>query len=102
MVVGVNRFQDGSAAEAARTPDYSAFAARQVARLAASRASRDAPRCARSLQALRDAAASPSAPLIELIIEAVRARGTVGEITIALESAWGRYGASLTAPSHTG
>ena len=102
VVVGVNRYQDGAPVEAPRAPDYSALAARQLERLAAARASRDAPRCAVSLQALRDAAAQPSAPLMELIVEAVRARATVGEITLALESAWGRHGTSLTTSSHTG
>ncbi len=102
VVVGVNRFQDGAPAEAQRAPDYTALAARQVERLGVARASRDAPRCARALEALRDAAARPSAPLMEAIVEGVRSRATVGEITLALEREWGRYRTSLTTSSHIG
>jgi methylmalonyl-CoA mutase N-terminal domain/subunit len=102
VVVGVNRFQDGAPVEAPSAPDYTALAAKQVARLAAARASRDASRCATALAALRAAAAEPSAPLMEGIVEAVRARGTVGEITLALESAWGRHRTSLTTSSRIG
>jgi methylmalonyl-CoA mutase N-terminal domain/subunit len=39
---------------------------------------------------------------MELILEAVRARATVGEITAALEAVWGRFGRSLTSPSGAG
>jgi len=102
VVVGVNRFQDGAAPEAPRSPDYSALARRQVERLAAARAARDAGRVRRTLDALGRAAAAPSAPLMESIVEAVRARATVGEITLAMESAWGRHGTSLTTSSRIG
>ena len=102
VVVGVNRFEDGAPVEAPAAPDYSALAARQIERLHSARASRDAARCERALAGLRAAAASPAAPLMEGIVEAVRARATVGEITAAMESAWGRHGPSLTAPSPVG
>ena len=98
VVVGVNRFQEGEAAGAPAAPDYTALAARQVERLTAARASRDAARCARALHALADAAAAPAAPLMEAIVDAVRSRATVGEITLAMERSWGRHGSSLTAP----
>jgi methylmalonyl-CoA mutase, N-terminal domain len=102
VVVGVNRFQDGAPVEAPGAPDYTALATKQIEQLSAARAARDAARCARALKALREAAARPSAPLVEGILEAVRARSTVGEITLALESAWGRHGTALTTPSHIG
>jgi methylmalonyl-CoA mutase N-terminal domain/subunit len=102
VVVGVNRYQDGAVVDAARTPDYSALAAKQVERLAAARASRDAGRSERALAALREAAAKPAAPLMEGVVEAVRARATVGEITLALESVWGRHRTSLTTSSRIG
>jgi len=102
VVVGVNRFQTGAPPDAPPAPDYSALARKQVERLAAVRAARDAARVARALAALRRAAAAPPAPLMESILEAVRARATVGEITAALESAWGRHGTSLTASSRAG
>ncbi len=102
VVVGVNRFQDGAAASPPPAPDYRALAARQVERLVAARAARDRARWARTLDALREAAREPGVPLMESILEAVRARATVGEITAALESAWGRYHGSLTGPAPTG
>jgi len=65
--------------------------------LAAVRAKRDAAKIDGALATLR-AAAAPYArqhgqrgPLIELIIDAVRARGTVGEIADALRASWGEY-----------
>jgi len=102
VVVGVNRYNDGESVAAPRAPDYTALAARQIERLGAARASRDARRWSRALDALREAAAAPAAPLMEGIVEAVRARATVGEITQALESSWGRHGGSLTTPSPIG
>jgi len=60
------------------------------------RSKRDASKVDTALSALR-AAASPyveggaRAPLVELIIDAVRARATVGEIADALRATWGEY-----------
>ena len=99
VVVGVNRFEDGASVEAPRAPDYSALAARQVERVTAARAARDAARWRTALAALAAAAAAPAAPLMEPIIEAVRARATVGEITAAMERSWGRHHGSLTGPA---
>ncbi len=102
VVVGVNRFDDGSPVEAPPTPDYRALAAKQVERLTAARAARDTARVGRTLAALGAAAAKSGAPLMEAILEAVRARATVGEITAALVEQWGRFGTSLTTSSRAG
>jgi methylmalonyl-CoA mutase N-terminal domain/subunit len=102
VVVGVNRFDDGAAVEAPRAPDYTAFAAKQVQRLVAAREARDGSRVEQALAALRHSAAQPAAPLMEGILEAVRSRVTVGEISAALEAEWGRYGTSLTTSSRAG
>jgi methylmalonyl-CoA mutase N-terminal domain/subunit len=40
---------------------------------------------------LRAAAAAPDAPLMPPILEAVRARATVGEISGVLRDVWGVY-----------
>jgi methylmalonyl-CoA mutase, N-terminal domain len=45
----------------------------------------------RALEELKVAARAPAAPLMEPIIEAVRARATVGEISDALRGVWGVY-----------
>ena len=102
VVVGVNRFDDGTEVEAPRAPDYSALAAKQIERLKRSRGARDAARVARALAAITAAADPPGSPLMEPILEAVRARATVGEITAALVEKWGRFGTSLTTSSRAG
>jgi tetratricopeptide (TPR) repeat protein len=45
----------------------------------------------RALAALRTAAAQAEAPLMPLMLEAVRARATVGEISDGLREVWGEY-----------
>ena len=90
VVVGVNRFADGSPAPAIETPDFSALEAQQRARLAEVRRRRDGARVAASLAGLR-AAAAGTTPLMPPILDAVRARATLGEISDALRDAWGVY-----------
>jgi len=48
-----------------------------------------------SLNRLREVAASGQGNLLALSIEAVRIRATVGEISDAIEQAWGRYNAPI-------
>jgi len=62
----------------------------QLSRLAAVRASRDGTRVAASLEAMRQAARGDG-PLMEPILEAVRAYATVGEMCDALRDVWGEY-----------
>ncbi|HEU4564802.1 MAG TPA: methylmalonyl-CoA mutase family protein [Gemmatimonadaceae bacterium] len=106
VVVGVNRFADAGEPPLIPAPDFSALARDQVARLAAVRGARDAATVERALSALRDGAATYAsrlggigvlgrAELMPLIIDAVRARATVGEISATLESEWGRYQPAL-------
>ena len=90
VVVGVNRFADGSPPPAIETPDYAALAERQRTRLAQARAGRDAARVAATRAALRSAAEGQG-PLMPLILEAVRARATLGEVSDTLRDAWGTY-----------
>jgi methylmalonyl-CoA mutase N-terminal domain/subunit len=91
VVVGVNRFADGSVAPPVPTPDYAELAAAQHRRLAETRAARDPAKVRAALDALRIAAAAPDAPLMPLIVDAVRARATVGEISDTLRAVWGVY-----------
>ena len=72
-------------------PDYSALAAKQVERLARARASRDQARATAAVAAVKAAASRAGAPLVEPIIDAVRARATLGEIAGALQETWGRH-----------
>ena len=55
------------------------------------RRQREAGQVARTLDALRAAARAPAAPLMEPILDAVRARATVGEISDVLREVWGVY-----------
>ena len=90
VVVGVNRFTDGSPVPVIPRPDFSALAAHQSARLAEVKSRRDAAGVTRVLAAL-DGAARSTAPLMPSIIDAVRARTTLGEVSDTLRAAWGVY-----------
>ena len=74
-------------------------ASAQVARLDQVRAERDAERCRAALAALTEAARSGEGNLLELSIEASRARATVGEISDALEQVFTRHRAQIRAVS---
>jgi methylmalonyl-CoA mutase N-terminal domain/subunit len=89
-VVGVNRFTDDSAPPALHIPDFSALESRQKQSLAESKQRRDAVQVASRLDSLK-AAAGASAPLMPPIVEAVRARATLGEISDTLREVWGVY-----------
>jgi methylmalonyl-CoA mutase N-terminal domain/subunit len=97
-VVGVNRFADDAAPPTIASPDYSALEREQVATLMEVRARRDAAAVRRALTALGDAAHAygdeargARAPLMPRIIDAVRARASVGEISDVFATQWGRY-----------
>jgi methylmalonyl-CoA mutase N-terminal domain/subunit len=96
VIVGVNRFAEDDDVPVMRAPDYSALEREQVARLAELRARRDDAAVRRTLAALGEAAASyavasgtPRAALMPRIVDAVRARATVGEISDVLRDRWG-------------
>lgn len=77
-------------------PDFSALEQAQVARVRATRAARDAARASATLATLGDAARrvahrEPGVHLMPLVVEAVRARATVGEISDTLAAQWGTY-----------
>ena len=90
VVVGVNKFVDEAPPPVMPMPDYSALEQRQRERLAQARASRDNAAVQVALRELGEAAAG-DAPLMPLILDAVRARATVGEISDVLRQTWGTY-----------
>jgi len=63
----------------------------QIARLTKLRADRDATKVQAALDALTAAAESNTGNLLDLSIQAVRLRATVGEISDALEKSFGRH-----------
>jgi methylmalonyl-CoA mutase N-terminal domain/subunit len=91
VVVGVNEYVTGEAAPPIPAPDYSKLAEAQKQRVAELRARREAGGIKRTLGALEAAARTSGAPLMEPILEAVRARATLGEISDVLREAWGVY-----------
>jgi methylmalonyl-CoA mutase N-terminal domain/subunit len=99
VIVGVNKFTDAAETPDIPSPDYSALEREQVLKLAAVRKTRNSSRVTETLAALRAATAADSGGgrthLMPLIIEAVRARATVGEISDTLAACWGVYNPAL-------
>jgi methylmalonyl-CoA mutase N-terminal domain/subunit len=90
VIVGVNEFvaDDGKSVGILYIDE--AAGDTQLAKLEALRLRRDNDRVARSLDALRDGAMG-TANTMPLLIEAVRAYATVGEMCTALRDVWGEY-----------
>jgi methylmalonyl-CoA mutase N-terminal domain/subunit len=97
VIVGVNRFADDDGPLSIPAPDYSALEAEQVASVKKVREKRDGTKVKRALTALGDASgpAAVRPRLMPLIVDAVRARATVGEISETLAANWGLYRPSL-------
>jgi methylmalonyl-CoA mutase len=95
-IVGVNRWRPSQ-----ETPmdilevDNAVVRHAQVARLEALKASRDNAAVTQALDALTACARSGEGNLLALAVTAARLRATLGEISDALEAAWGRYQARI-------
>jgi methylmalonyl-CoA mutase N-terminal domain/subunit len=91
VVVGVNEYVTAEPLPPIPAPDYSKLAEAQRTRVAKLRETRDGRRVTQTLAALEAAARASAAPLMEPILDAVRARATLGEISDVLRSVWGVY-----------
>ncbi|MGH7623671.1 MAG: methylmalonyl-CoA mutase family protein, partial [Gemmatimonadaceae bacterium] len=95
VVVGVNAFTDSEPPPEIPAPDFGALERDQLARLVKTKGARDQGAVAAALEALGAATvesnATASARLVPLIIDAARARATLGEISDTLAAAWGVY-----------
>jgi methylmalonyl-CoA mutase len=92
VIVGVNKYKlKTEDAIEARDIDNVAVRDGQIARLKSIRASRDSAKVDAALAALSQAAESGNGNLLDLSIQAVRLRATVGEISDALEKSFGRH-----------
>jgi methylmalonyl-CoA mutase len=90
-LVGVNRYLSADGDDIPiLTVDNSAVLASQIEKLNRLRAERDPAAVAAALEAL-EAGARGKANLVALSVEAARAKATVGEISLALERAFGRH-----------
>ncbi|MCC5953303.1 MAG: methylmalonyl-CoA mutase [Acidimicrobiia bacterium] len=95
VIVGVNRYvpEDVELVDVLDI-DNTKVRDAQVARLERVRAERDTAACEAALERLRQGAAG-DANLLELAIDAARARATVGEISDAMEATFGRHRAEV-------
>ena len=95
-LVGVNRYRvtDETPIDVLKV-DNSAVRAAQIDKLRRLKAERDPAILESSLSALTRAADTGEGNLLDLAIEAARARATVGEISSALEKVWGRHVAEI-------
>jgi methylmalonyl-CoA mutase len=100
VIVGVNKWKPGNEPPVdVREIDNTAVREAQLKRLAQVRKTRDTVAVAATLAALTEAARNGDGNLLELAVRAVRARATVGEISGALESVWGRHRATTQSVS---
>ncbi len=96
VIVGVNKFRLDEEPEIdVRDIDNVEVREAQVARLASVRGTRDTAACEGALAALEKAASGSDGNLLELAVAAARARATVGEISDAMERAFGRHKAEV-------
>ena len=97
-IIGVNKYRPASQSPVAyREVDNSAVRAAQVERLWQLRAARDEAAAQAALDDLTRCAREGRGNLLALSIKAARARATNGEISTALEKAWGRHKAIVHA-----
>ena len=96
-VIGVNKYQptDEAPIDVLKV-DNSAVRAMQLDKLKRLRAERDPVKLQEALDALTRAATG-NGNLLELAIDAARAKATVGEISMALEKVYGRHRAEIKA-----
>jgi methylmalonyl-CoA mutase len=94
-VIGVNKYRVETDEKIdVRSVDNSSVRERQVAKLRQLRAERDEGACRAALDALTRAAGGDG-NLLELAVDAARAKATVGEISDALEKVYGRHAGQI-------
>jgi methylmalonyl-CoA mutase N-terminal domain/subunit len=95
VIVGVNKFTDGSVMPDVPAPDYSKLEKEQAERLRSVRKKRDGKAHKSALDALGSAAkgfgGKKGTTLVPFVVDAVRARASVGEIATVLRDRWGSH-----------
>jgi methylmalonyl-CoA mutase len=95
-IVGVNKYRLAQEAPLdILDVDNTAVRLSQIERLAKLRAERDETACQAALQALTDCAGGGKGNLLALAIECAKARASLGEISDAMETHFGRYKATI-------
>ncbi|MGH9210989.1 MAG: methylmalonyl-CoA mutase [Acidimicrobiales bacterium] len=98
VIVGVNKYQPADPDHVdVLDIDNTQVREQQIARLTKLRAERDEAACRAALERLTQGAGEPAgkANLLELCVEAARARATVGEMSQAMEQVFGRHKAEV-------
>ena len=96
LIIGVNKYRlDQEDPLHILDVDNQKVRAQQLEQLAELKANRDAQQVADCLNKLTKCAQTEQGNLLEIAIEAARARATLGEISDALESVYGRYKAQI-------
>jgi len=100
VIVGANRYRlDREEPIEVLEVDNTAVRENQIRRLNQVKASRDAARVEAALNAITRCAETGEGNLLELAVEAARARATLGEISMAMEKVFGRYTANIASVS---
>jgi len=96
VIVGVNRFRPEEESDIdILVVDNAAVRKNQIARLKRVRQDRDHRVCRKALARLKNAAQENKRNLLSTVIDAARARASVGEISEALEQVYGRHRAEI-------
>ncbi|KAB1066008.1 methylmalonyl-CoA mutase [Salibacter halophilus] len=96
VIVGVNRFETEDDMDIdILEVDNTKVRNQQFERLKELREKRDQEKVDKALKNLEEAAKSGKENLLELSVEAARHRATLGEISLAMEKAFGRYTANV-------
>ncbi|NJL69462.1 MAG: methylmalonyl-CoA mutase, partial [Microcoleus sp. SM1_3_4] len=100
IIVGVNQFKSESEREIELLEiDNTAVRNEQIERLQKIKATRNNEAVAQTLQAITEAAQRGKENLLDLAVKAAQQRATLGEISDAMEKAFGRYQATIRAIS---
>ena len=96
VIVGVNKYQLAEEDEIeVLDVDNAAVRESQIARLNKMRAERDEAACQKALENITAASENGSGNLLDLSVKAARLRASVGEISDAMEKAFGRHRAEI-------
>ncbi|MBP6217162.1 MAG: methylmalonyl-CoA mutase [Oligoflexales bacterium] len=102
VLVGVNKYTsqgDSGLAFSVRVIDNQGLREAQVVRLEQIRKQRDPDKVAQALAKVSSVAAQKDENLLPAVIEAIRLRASIGEVTEAMASVFGRYEAAQTSLS---
>jgi len=100
IIVGVNQFKPTSEKELELLEvDNTVVRNEQIARLQQIKAERDNEAVKKALEAIVEASKTGTGNILDLAVQAARLRATLGEISEAMESVFGRYQATIRAIS---